>query len=296
MTEFVEVPFVDLDPPSSNVRVFFRELDELQASLAAEHVIEPLIVRRRGERYEVIAGERRYRALAKLAERGPVPPVPCVVRDVAGADLLVLQLAENSGRQRLTLYEIGRATIELERLQNLNPASGEAAARVGAAIGRSKAHVQACQRVLRNCAPAIIDALGRAGELRDSELSTERLFRWSSLTHEQQIEEFEALLCNTTSKASPRTVRVRFRVRRKQCEAMLEKVNSLQPSNPERWESARLILRWLLYREPLPAEILPRRRGATPHDPPPATIPAASAVGRERPPRRRNRTAKTSLQ
>jgi ParB family chromosome partitioning protein len=86
-------------------------LEELAASIRANGIIQPLIVRRHGDAYQLVAGERRWRA-AKLAE---VREVPVVVLDVADPSLLELALVENIQREDLNAIETAHAYERLNR-------------------------------------------------------------------------------------------------------------------------------------------------------------------------------------
>ena len=90
---------VDLDsimPGSMQPRTHFDEasLDGLAESIRSHGIVQPLIVRRRGDGYELIAGERRWRA-AKLAG---LAKVPVVVKDIPDDSLLEIALIENIQR------------------------------------------------------------------------------------------------------------------------------------------------------------------------------------------------------
>src|SRR5580704_13991908 len=82
-----------IDPSPYQPRTRFREepLEELARSIRASGIIQPLLVRRRGTRYQLIAGERRWRA----AQRAGLQRVPVVVRDVAEELALEITLVEN---------------------------------------------------------------------------------------------------------------------------------------------------------------------------------------------------------
>lgn len=83
-------------------KTFEREpLDELQASIAAHGVLVPIIVRRRGDGYELIAGERRWRACAALH----MPTIPAIVRTSDDHDALEVALIENLQRENLNPIE-----------------------------------------------------------------------------------------------------------------------------------------------------------------------------------------------
>jgi ParB family chromosome partitioning protein len=88
---------VNPDQPRHNV----GDLAELTASIREKGVIEPIIVRQRGSRYQIVAGERRYRAAvdAGLAE------IPCIVREASDGEAMEIALVENLQRKDLDAFE-----------------------------------------------------------------------------------------------------------------------------------------------------------------------------------------------
>jgi ParB family transcriptional regulator, chromosome partitioning protein len=92
-------------------------LDELAASIRANGIIQPLIVRRHGDAYQLVAGERRWRA-AKLAE---IAEVPVVVQDIADPNLLEIALVENIQREDLNPIETAHAYDRLHRELGISP-------------------------------------------------------------------------------------------------------------------------------------------------------------------------------
>jgi len=86
-------------------------LQELAASIRANGIIQPLIVRQLGDSYQIVAGERRWRA-ARLAE---LQEVPVVVQDVADRSMLELALIENIQREDLNPIETAHAFERLGR-------------------------------------------------------------------------------------------------------------------------------------------------------------------------------------
>jgi ParB family chromosome partitioning protein len=106
-----EVPVGDIDPNPLQPRAQFDQgkIAELSESIRVNGIIQPLIVRRHGDRFQLVAGERRLRAsrLAGLAQ------VPVVIQDFADDQLLQLALIENIQREDLNPIETARA---LERL------------------------------------------------------------------------------------------------------------------------------------------------------------------------------------
>jgi ParB family transcriptional regulator, chromosome partitioning protein len=88
-----------IDPSPLQPRGNFDEgkLDELAQSISANGVVQPLIVRPKQDRFELIAGERRWRA----AQRAGLSRVPAIVRQVADDKVLELALIENIQREDL---------------------------------------------------------------------------------------------------------------------------------------------------------------------------------------------------
>jgi ParB family chromosome partitioning protein len=95
------VPIEDIQPNPKQPRQNLGDLTELTASIQEKGVLEPILVRPMGSRFQVIAGERRYRAAveAGLAE------IPCIVRDCSDAEVMELALVENLQRKDLSAFE-----------------------------------------------------------------------------------------------------------------------------------------------------------------------------------------------
>ena len=95
------IPVEDIEPNPDQPRRALGDLAELTASIREKGILEPLLVRKVGGRFEIIAGERRYRAAvdAGLGE------VPCVVRETSDAEMMELALVENLQRKDLTPFE-----------------------------------------------------------------------------------------------------------------------------------------------------------------------------------------------
>jgi len=108
-----------IDPnPLQPRRMFQSErLSELAQSIRANGIIQPLVVRRSGERYQLVAGERRWRA-AKLAGS---QSVPVVVREIPDDRLLEITLVENIQREDLNPIETAVAFDRLGHELLLNP-------------------------------------------------------------------------------------------------------------------------------------------------------------------------------
>ena len=95
------VPIEQLDPNPNQPRQRMGDLSELMASISTKGIIEPLIVRQRGDRYQIIAGERRYQAAVQVG----VAEVPVVIRDGDDGEVIEIALIENLQRKDLTPFE-----------------------------------------------------------------------------------------------------------------------------------------------------------------------------------------------
>lgn len=99
------VPIDRVDPNPEQPRQMMGDLTELKASIAEKGIIEPLIVRPRGERYGIIAGERRYQAAVQLG----LTDLPVVIRPADESESIELALIENLQRKDLTPFEEAHA-------------------------------------------------------------------------------------------------------------------------------------------------------------------------------------------
>jgi ParB family chromosome partitioning protein len=104
-----------IDPNPDQPRQAMGDLSELMASIAEKGVIEPIVVRVRGGRYQIIAGERRYQAAVQVG----LKELPVVVRDVDDGEVIELALVENLQRKDLTPFEEADALHALAGRGNL---------------------------------------------------------------------------------------------------------------------------------------------------------------------------------
>jgi len=133
---------IDLIEPSPyQPRTRFREeaLDELARSIQASGIIQPLVVRPIGSRYQLIAGERRWRA----AQRAGLTKVAVIVRQVSNELALEMTLVENIQREDLNAIEAARA---FERLMDESQLTQEA---VAERTGKDRATVANAIRLLK---------------------------------------------------------------------------------------------------------------------------------------------------
>lgn len=114
--ETIPVDLIDPNPVQPR-RVFQNErLEELAQSIRENGIIQPLVVRKSGTRYQLIAGERRLRA-AKLAD---IKSVPAVIREIADDRLLEVTLIENIQREDLNPIETANAFARLGQELNMD--------------------------------------------------------------------------------------------------------------------------------------------------------------------------------
>jgi ParB family chromosome partitioning protein len=139
----IDVDIDLLSPSNEQPRVSLDEarLDELAASIRSNGVIQPVIVRRTGNTYRIIAGERRWRA----AQRAGLLKVPVIVREIGeGSDqqLLELALVENLQREDLNPIDQARA------YQRLIDEFGRTQEQVAAAVGKDRTSIANYLRLL----------------------------------------------------------------------------------------------------------------------------------------------------
>ena len=134
------LPVGAIAPHPDQPRRHFDEgaLDELAASIAERGIIQPIVVRPHGHDYQIVAGERRWRA----AQRARLHEVPVVVRDYSDADTLQIALVENIQRQDLNAIE------EAEAYQRLVDEFGHTQDALAKVVHKSRSHVANLLRLL----------------------------------------------------------------------------------------------------------------------------------------------------
>ena len=136
-----DVAVSELEPNPAQPRHHFdpAQLQELAASIRESGIVQPILVRRRGSRYQIVAGERRWRA-AQLAGIGRVP---ITVREIPDERLLEVALIENIQREELTPIE------EAQAYQRLLDSSGQTQELVAQRVGKDRSTVANALRLLR---------------------------------------------------------------------------------------------------------------------------------------------------
>jgi ParB family chromosome partitioning protein len=127
-------------PTPLQPRTVFRDehLDELVASIKEHGIIQPLIARKRGDKFELIAGERRWRA----AQRVGLAEAPVIVREASDQEVLELALIENLQREDLNPIEEANAFERLAREFGLRQED------IAQKVGKSRAAVANSMRLL----------------------------------------------------------------------------------------------------------------------------------------------------
>jgi len=144
-----------IHPNRKQPRKHFDEalLVELAASMEERGILQPIVVRRHGEEYEIVAGERRWRA----AQKAGLQEIPAIVKELSDTDALQVALVENLQRADLDPLEEAEA---LSRLMSEHAMSQD---QVATAIGKNRATVANSVRLLK--LPAAVLELMANGKL-----------------------------------------------------------------------------------------------------------------------------------
>lgn len=121
----LDIDLIDPNPEQPRTRFTDKALDELSQSITANGVVQPIVVRRLDSRYQIVAGERRWRA----SQRAGLRKIPAVVREVSDDKLLELALIENIQRQELNPIEEAKAYRKL--IDNIGLTQEQVSERVG---------------------------------------------------------------------------------------------------------------------------------------------------------------------
>lgn len=149
------MPVSSIEPHLDQPRRHFDEaaLAELAESIQIRGLIQPIVVRPHGHRYQIVAGERRWRA----AQRARLHEVPVIVREFNDAETLEVALLENIQRQDLNAIE------EAEGYKRLIDEYGHTQEELGKIVNKSRSHVANLLRLLE--LPGPVRDLVMTGEL-----------------------------------------------------------------------------------------------------------------------------------
>ncbi len=144
VTPVRSLPIDHLEPGPFQPRTSFNpeSLAELVASIQTRGILQPLLARphpSRPQHYQIIAGERRWRA----AQQAGLHEVPVLVRELSDADAMAASLVENLQRQDLNPIEEG------EGFRRLTEEFGLTQEQLGSAVGKSRSHVANIMRLLQ---------------------------------------------------------------------------------------------------------------------------------------------------
>ncbi len=149
----VDLDLIDPNPLQPRTRFDETKLQELAESISSSGLVQPIVVRRKGNRFEIVAGERRWRA----AQIAGLLKLPVHVSDVSDDKLLQTALIENIQREDLNPIE------EALAYKRLGEDSGLTQEQIAVAVGKDRASVANYLRLLR--LPDQVRARVASGEL-----------------------------------------------------------------------------------------------------------------------------------
>ncbi|WP_245626825.1 ParB/RepB/Spo0J family partition protein [Aestuariivita boseongensis] len=149
------VPIEKIQPNPDQPRQSFAEeaLQELASSIQEKGIIQPLIVRKKGSGFEIVAGERRWRA----AQRAQLHEIPVIVRDFTDTEVLEVAIIENIQRADLNPVE------EAAGYKQLMERFGHTQEKLAEAMGKSRSHIANLMRLLT--LPDQVQTMLREGKL-----------------------------------------------------------------------------------------------------------------------------------
>ena len=135
----IDIDLIEPNPEQPRTRFAEASLEELAQSIRVNGVVQPIVLRPVGGRYQIVAGERRWRA----SQRAGLRKIPAVVKEVSDEKLLELALVENIQRQELNPIEEAKAYRKL--IDTIGLTQEEVAERVG----KERTVVTTSMRLLR---------------------------------------------------------------------------------------------------------------------------------------------------
>ena len=207
----ISVNINDIKPNADQPRKNFDEdkIDELAESISSHGIIQPLIVRKSKNGYEIVAGERRYRA----ARKAGLKEVPCLVREFSDEENMLVAIIENMQREDLDPIE------EAEGLEQMIKTYGLTQEEVSKSVGKSRPYISNALRLLnlseeiREMISAGTLTAGHARALLSMENITKRLELAKRIEREGlSVREAEALASGKKPKARAKS---RIRVKNK---------------------------------------------------------------------------------
>ena len=131
----------DIMPNANQPRKTFNEekIEELSKSIKEHGIIQPIVVRKKGESYEIVAGERRWRA----ARKAELAKVPCLVRELSEEQNMLFAIIENMQREALNPVE------EAEGLNQMVTTFGMTQEQISKSVGKSRPYITNSLRLLK---------------------------------------------------------------------------------------------------------------------------------------------------
>jgi len=152
------IPIDQIDPNPNQPRQVMGDLSELISSISEKGILEPLVVRQHGDRFQIIAGERRYQAAVQAGLR----ELPAVIREVDDTEVIELALIENIQRKDLTPFE------EAEALHGLAERCGYTHEDLARRLGKSRTNVT--ESLALNAMPEEVRNLCRLADISSKSL------------------------------------------------------------------------------------------------------------------------------
>jgi ParB family chromosome partitioning protein len=146
------IPLEKIDPNPHQARCELGNIEELQDSIRSKGILEPILVRAKGSRFEIIAGERRYMASKNLG----LKELPCIDMDVEDNEAMEIALIENLQRKDLDIFE------EADGLQALADIHSYNHEQISSKIGKARSTITEILSISRipHKARAIISEAG----------------------------------------------------------------------------------------------------------------------------------------
>lgn len=215
----------DLKPNSKQPRKNFADdkIEELARSIEVHGVIQPIMVRPSGEGYEIIAGERRWRA----ARRAALKQIPCIVRELNEEQNMLVSIIENMQREDLNPME------EADALSQMITSFGLTQEEVSRSIGKSRPYITNALRLLK--LPAEIQDMvvrgslsgGHARALAGIKEEKKQLWLANRIAKEGlSVRETEALVNKENETAGKKTHRIKAKPKSREIADMEEELKT----------------------------------------------------------------------
>lgn len=220
--------FLDINaikPNGSQPRKNFPEekIDELAKSIETHGIIQPIMVRPSGEGYEIVAGERRWRA----ARKASLKQVPCIIRELSEEQNMLVAIIENMQREDLNPME------EADALNQMITKFGMTQEEVSKSVGKSRPYITNALRLLK--LPPAIQNFVIQGELTNGHAralaGVKEEKRQLSLANKiikdgLSVRETEALASKENEGAENKTSRVKARAKNREITDMEEELKT----------------------------------------------------------------------